>query len=97
MDLDEIIIDYGGGANNFDLKITYNGEILNGQDTRFFAYDVRMMISEVLETDQWNEDAGGHGIMKLYDKDNAGYLYHNWIERNVAKGEPIILTEEDFK
>ena len=34
--------------------------------------------------------------MKLYDKDNAGYLYHSWVERNITKGEPIILKEEDF-
>ena len=96
MNLEELIIDYGGFENNFDLTIKYNGEILNGQDTRFFAYDVRMMISDVLETDHWNEEAGGHGVMKLYDKDNAGYLYHSWVERNITKGEPIILKEEDF-
>jgi len=97
MDLEEIIIDYDGHDTDFDLTITYNKEELNGQDTRFFAYDVRMMISEVLETDSWNEEGGGYGTMKLYDENSNGYLYHTWEERNIAKGEPIILTEEDFK
>jgi hypothetical protein len=55
-----------------------------------------MMISEILENDDWNEDAGGHGVLKLYDEDNKGYLSHTWIEKNVVNGEPIILTEEDF-
>ena len=95
--LEELVIDYAGFENNFDLTITYNNEKLNNQDTRFFAYDVRMMISEVLETDSWNEDAGGNGVLKLYNQDNNGYLYHVWVERNVTKGEPIILKEEDFE
>ena len=97
MNLEEIIIDYAGFENNFDLTITYNNKELNGQDTRFFQYDVRMMISEVLETDSWNEDAGGNGVLKLYNQNNYGYLYHVWVERNVTKGEPIILKEEDFE
>lgn len=97
MDLEEIIIGYDGHDTNFDLTITHNKEELNGQDTRFFAYDVRMMISEVLETDSWNEEGGGYGTMRLYDENSNGYLYHIWEERNIAKGEPIILTEEDFK
>lgn len=97
MDLEEIIIDYDGHDTDFNLTITYNKEELNGQDTRFFAYDVRMMISEVLETDSWNEEGGGYGTMKLYDENSEGYLYHIWEERNITKGEPIILTEEDFK
>lgn len=96
IDLEEIIIDYTGYENDFDLTITCNNEELNGQDTRFFKYDVRMMISEVLETDSWNDGAGGHGVMKLYDKDNNGYLYHNWVEKEITSGEPIILKEEDF-
>ena len=95
--LEELVIDYAGFENNFDLTITYNNEKLNNQDTRFFAYDVRMMISEVLETDSWNEDAGGNGVLKLYNQNNYGYLYHVWVERNVTKGEPIILKEEDFE
>ena len=56
-----------------------------------------MMISEVLETDIWNEEAGGFGTMKLYDENSNGYLYHTWEERNVAEGEPIILTQENFE
>jgi hypothetical protein len=95
--IEEIIIDYNGYENDFDLTITYNNEELNGEDTRFFRYDVRMMISEVLETDSWNEEGGGFGVMKLYDENSNGYLYHTWEERNVTKGEPIILTQEDFK
>jgi hypothetical protein len=96
--LEEIIIDYTGHENDFDLKITYNNKELNNEDTRFFKYDVRMMISEILEGDNWNEEGGGYGVMKLYNnKDSNGYLYHIWEERNVTKGEPIILTEEDFK
>ena len=97
MELEELIIDYNGHQNNFDCTITYNNKELNGQDTRFFKYDVRMMISEVLETDGWNEEGGGHGVMKLYNENSNGYLYHTWEERNVTSGEPIILTEEDFK
>ena len=96
IDLEEIIIDYNGYENDFSLTIIYNNEVLNGQDTRFFEYDVRMMISEVLETDSWNEEGGGFGTMKLYNEYSNGYLYHTWEERNVTKGEPIILTQEDF-
>ena len=70
---------------------------MNGSENRYFSYDTRMMISEILETDSWNEDAGGYGVLKLYDEDNKGYLSHTWVEQNVANGEPIILTEEDFK
>jgi hypothetical protein len=55
-----------------------------------------MMISEILETDSWDEEAGGYGVLKLYDEDNKGYLSHTWVEKNAAKGEPIILKEEDF-
>ncbi len=95
--VEEIIIDYNGYENDFDLTITYNNEEVNREDTRFFKYDVRMMISEVLETDSWNEDAGGNGVLKLYNQNNHGYLYHVWVERNVTKGEPIILKEEDFE
>lgn len=94
--VEEIIIDYDGHENDFSLKITFNNKELNGQDTRFFAYDVRMMVSEVLENDSWNEEGGGFGTMKLYNQGSNGYLYHTWQERNVAKGEPIILTQEDF-
>jgi hypothetical protein len=97
MELEELIIDYTGHENNFGCTITYNNEELNGQDTRFFKYDVRMMISEILEGDSWNEEGGGYGVMKLYNENSNGYLYHTWEERNVTKGEPIILTEEDFK
>jgi len=97
MELEELIIDYNGQENNFGCTITYNNEELNGQDTRFFEYDVRMMISEVLETDGWNEEGGGHGVMKLYNENSNGYLYHTWEERNVTSGEPIILTEKDFE
>lgn len=96
-DLEEIIIDYNGYENDFSLTITYNNKELNGQDTRFFEYDVRMMVSEVLETDSWNEEGGGFGTMKLYNQGSNGYLYHTWEERNVTKGEPIILTQEDFE
>ena len=95
--VEEIIINYTGHESDFDLTITYNNEVLNGQDTRFFKYDIRMMISEVLETDIWNEEAGGFGTMKLYDENSNGYLYHTWEERNVTEGEPIILTEKDFE
>ena len=95
--IEEIIIDYNGYENDFDLTITYNNEELNREDTRFFRYDVRMMISEVLETDSWNEEGGGFGVMKLYDENSNGYLYHTWEERNVAEGEPIILTQENFE
>ena len=95
--LEEIIIDYTGHESDFDLTITYNNKQLNGEDTRFFAYDVRMMISEVLETDSWNEDDGGFGVMKLYDQDSNCYLYHTWVKRETTKGEPIILTEKDFE
>ena len=94
--VEEIIIDYNGYENDFNLTITYDHEELNGQDTRFFRYDVMMMISEVLETDSWNEEGGGFGTMKLYDKNSNGYLYHTWEERHVTKGEPIILTQEEF-
>lgn len=97
MNLEELVIDYAGFENNFDLTITYNNEKLNSQDTLFFKYDVRMMISEILENDNWNDDAGGDGTLKLYDEDSNGYLYHTWVERNVTKGEPIILKEEDFE
>jgi hypothetical protein len=97
MKLKEIIIDYSGHENNFDCTITYNNKELNIQVPRIFTYDVRMMISEVLETDSWNEDAGGHGVLKLYNQNNHGYLHHVWVERNVTKGEPIILKEEDFE
>lgn len=96
IDLEEIIIDYNGYENDFSLTITYDNKELNGQDTRFFEYDVRMMISEVLENDSWNEEGGGFGTMKLYNEYSNGYLYHTWEERNVTKGEPIILTQEDF-
>ena len=94
---EEVTIDYTGHESNFDLKITYNNKEMNGSENRYFSYDARMMISEILETDSWNEDAGGYGVLKLYDEDNAGYLSHTWVEQNVANGEPIILTEEDFK
>ena len=94
--LEEIIIDYTGHESDFDLTITYNNKQLNGEETRFFKFDVRMMISEVLETDSWNEDDGGYGVLKLYDEDNKGYLSHTWTEKDVARGEPIILTEKDF-
>jgi hypothetical protein len=97
MELEELIIDYSGHENNFDCTITYNNKELNRQDTRFFAYDVIMMISEVLETDSWDEDAGGNGVLKLYNQNNNGYLYHVWVERNTTKGEPIILKEENFE
>jgi hypothetical protein len=93
---EEVIIDYTGHEGNFDLNITYNNKEMNGLENRYFSYDARMMISEILETDSWNEDAGGYGVLKLYDEDNAGYLSHTWVERNVANGEPIILKEEDF-
>lgn len=96
IDLEEIIIDYNGYENDFSLTITYDNKELNGQDTRFFEYDVRMMISEVLENDSWNEEGGGFGTMKLYNEYSNGYLYHTWEERNVTEGEPIILTQEDF-
>jgi hypothetical protein len=95
--VEQIIINYTGHESDFDLTITYNNEVLNNEDTRFFKYDIRMMISEVLETDIWNEEAGGFGTMKLYDENSNGYLYHTWEERNVAEGEPIILTEKDFE
>ena len=95
---EEVTIDYTGHESNFDLNITYNNKEMNGSENRYFSYDTRMMISEILETDSWNEDAGGgYGVLKLYDEDNKGYLSHTWVERNVANGEPIILTEEDFK
>jgi hypothetical protein len=97
MELEELIIDYSAHENNFDCTITYNNKELNRQDTRFFAYDVIMMISEVLETDSWDEDAGGNGVLKLYNQNNNGYLYHVWVERNTTKGEPIILKEENFE
>ena len=97
MELEELIIDYSAHENNFDCTITYNNKELNRQDTRFFAYDVIMMISEVLETDSWDEDAGGNGVLKLYNQDSNGYLYHVWVERNTTKGEPIILKEENFE
>lgn len=97
MNLEELVIDYAGFENNFDLTITYNNEKLNSQDTRFFSYDIRMMINEILENDEWNDDAGGHGTLKLYDEDSNGYLYHTWVERNTTKGEPLILKEEDFE
>lgn len=93
----EVIIDYTGHENNFDLTITYNNKEMNGSESRYFSYDTRMMISEILETDSWNEDAGGYGVLKLCDEDNKGYLSHTWVERNVVNGEPIILTEKDFK
>jgi hypothetical protein len=95
--VEQIIINYTGHESDFDLTITYNNEVLNNEDTRFFKYDIRMMISEVLETDIWNEEAGGFGTMKLYDENSNGYLYHTWEERNVAEGEPIILTQENFE
>lgn len=94
---EEIIIDYSGFENNFDLRITYNNKEVNKEDTRFFAYDVRRMIDEILENDNWNDDAGGHGTLKLYDEDSNGYLYHTWVEKNTTKGEPLILKEEDFE
>jgi len=97
MELEELIVDYSGHENNFDCTITYNNKELNRQDTGFFAYEVRMMISEVLETDSWDEDAGGNGVLKLYNQDSNGYLYHVWVERNTTKGEPIILKEENFE
>lgn len=96
-DLEEIIIDYDGHENDFSLTITYNNKELNSEDTRFFKYDVRMMISEILETDSWNEEGGGFGTMKLYNEGSNGYLYHTWEERNFKKGESIILTQEDFE
>jgi hypothetical protein len=97
MELEELIIDYNGHENNFDCTITYNNKEMNGQDTRFFEYDVRMMISEILGSDGWNDEGGGHGVMKLYNKDSNGYLHHNHVYQDVTSGEPIILTEEDFK
>jgi len=97
MELEELIIDYNGQENDFSCTITYNNEELNGQDTRFFEYDVRMMISEVLGTDGWFDEGGGHGVIKLYNKDSNGYLYHNDVYQDVTSGEPIILTEKDFE
>lgn len=94
---EEIIIDYSGFENNFDLGITYNNKEVNKEDTRFFAYDIRRMIDEILENDEWNDGAGGHGTLKLYDEDSNGYLYHTWVEKNTTKGEPLILKEEDFE
>jgi len=93
---EEVTIDYSGQDNGFDLTIKYNNKEMNGLENRYFSYDARMMISEILETDSWNEDAGGYGVLKLYDEDNKGYLSHTWVEKDVAKGEPIILTEKDF-
>jgi hypothetical protein len=93
---EEVTIDYTGHESNFDLTITYNNKEMDGSENRYFSYDTRMMISEILETDSWNEDAGGYGVLKLYDEDNKGYLSHTWVEKDVAKGEPIILTEKDF-
>jgi len=95
--IEEVIIDYTGHENNFDLTITYDNKEMNGSENRYFSYETRMMISEILETDSWDEEAGGYGVLKLYDEDNKGYLSHTWVEQNVANGEPIILTEEDFK
>jgi hypothetical protein len=97
MELEELIIDYNGHQNNFDCTITYNNKELNGQDTRFFEYDVRMMISEILGSDGWNDEGGGHGVMKLYNKNSNGYLHHNHVYQDVTSGEPIILKEEDFE
>jgi hypothetical protein len=93
---EEVTIDYSGHENNFDLIIRYNDKEMNGLENRYFSYDTRMMISEILETDSWNEDGGGYGVLKLYDEDNKGYLSHTWVEKNLVNGEPIILTEEDF-
>lgn len=93
---EELTINYSGRENNFDLIIRYNVKEMNGLENRYFSYDTRMMISEILETDSWNEDDGGYGVLKLYDEDNKGYLSHTWVEKNVVNGEPIILTEEDF-
>ena len=95
--IEELTIEYNGHEGNFDLTITYNNKEMNGSENRYFSYETRMMISEILENDDWNDDAGGHGLLKLYDKDNYGYLDHVWVEKNVANGKPIILTEEDFK
>jgi len=95
--IEEVIIDYTGHESNFDLTITYNNKEMNGSENRYLPYETRMMISEILETDSWDEEAGGYGVLKLYDEDNKGYLSHTWVEKNVANGEPIILTEEDFK
>jgi hypothetical protein len=95
--IEELTIEYNGHEGNFDLNLLYdNKEIYSGTDNRYVSYETRMMISEILENDDWNEDAGGHGVLKLYDEDNKGYLSHTWIEKNVVNGEPIILTEEDF-
>ena len=93
---EELTIDYSGHEGNFDLIIRYNDKEMNGLENRYFSYDTRMMISEILETDSWNEDDGGYGVLKLYDEDNKGYLSHTWVEKNVVNGEPIILKEEDF-
>ena len=93
---EEVIIDYTGHEGNFDLTITYNNKEMNGSENRYFSYDTRMMISEILETDSWDEETGGYGVLKLHDEDNKGYLSHTWVEKNVVNGEPIILKEEDF-
>jgi hypothetical protein len=94
LSINELIIDYNGMQNEFDgYKITYNNKEHN---IKTFQQEIYFMISEVLETDGWNEGVGGFGTMKLYS-DNNGYLYHNWVEQVTEIGEPLILKEEDFE
>jgi hypothetical protein len=97
MELEELIIDYNGHENNFDCTITYNNTTLNNQDTRFFSNDIRNMISEIVGSDGWNDEGGGHGVMKLYNEGSNGYLHHNHLYKDVASGDSIIITEEEFK
>lgn len=94
LSIDELTIDYNGMQNEFDgYKFTYNNKEHN---IKTFQQEIYFMISEVLETDDWNEGVGGFGTMKL-DSENNGYLYHNWAEQVTETGEPLILKEEDFE
>lgn len=93
---DELIIDYSGFEGNFDCTLTYNNKELKNPEVYYLSRSIKQIIGDILKTDNWNSEAGGHGVMKLYDENNAGYLYHRWTEKNVEKGKPLILNEEDF-
>jgi hypothetical protein len=95
-DLEEVTIDYSGFEYNFDFKIIYDNKELNMEDTMFFKHDIRGMIGEILEDIDWNVDTGGKGVLKLFNENNDGYLYHIWINKSTTSGDTIILKEEDF-
>jgi uncharacterized protein YrzB (UPF0473 family) len=97
MEVDKLIIDYNGFENNFDATITYEGENMKKEDVRYFSDEIRNMIGEIFESDGWNDEGGGYGVMKLYDEDSNGYLHHNHIYKHITSGDSIILKEEDFK